>query len=259
MVKLMKGACVKCGGRIGFPPESAGKQIACPHCQTATPLIPAEEIGGGYFYKCACFHCGGKLQYPIEIIRQAVACSHCGGATMLVAPAHSVPAGPAPAPPVPRAVTPTPAVAKPVAATGALPPLRLAQAAVPKRRFSKKMILALVLTLAGLGLIAALVRWLPKLRKPTSSGAPLELLEHKLTNPSGGVVFIEGTVTNRSTAQMFNVQIEFALFDDANKQIGTTKDTANKIEPGAAWSFKALVLEKEAKRAELLKLAVEEK
>ena len=47
---FLKGNCEQCGGRIEFPAEGAGTEVACPHCAQPTALLetlatPAQPPG----------------------------------------------------------------------------------------------------------------------------------------------------------------------------------------------------------------------
>src|SRR6266542_4438809 len=40
----LKISCPKCGGHISFPPEIAGQEISCPHCQEAVMLAKRSQV-----------------------------------------------------------------------------------------------------------------------------------------------------------------------------------------------------------------------
>lgn len=54
MPGFLKCTCEHCGGRIEYPTEAVGANVACPHCQQETPLkldsgddADVVEVGGG--------------------------------------------------------------------------------------------------------------------------------------------------------------------------------------------------------------------
>ena len=202
---LCKGACVKCGGHIGFPPEAAGTKVPCPHFRALTPLLVGEEVDTRLYYKCACSTCGGNLKYPADNIGNAVTCPHCGGQTTLVAPgsqsrvtavaaAVDAPAtvsepppatkpgprpvtaravGPAaapgaarpPAPPAPAAAAPRPAAPKPALKVNR-------PEAQSGSKTGKKVVIAIVVAVVVIGLVVAGILLVPKMRKKGGGAGP---------------------------------------------------------------------------------------
>ena len=60
-----------------------------------------------------------------------------------------------------------------------------------------------------------------------------------------------GMLTNTSAQQKFGVKVHVDLFDNSGAKIGSTTDYANSIDPGKAWQFRALVVDRGAVKAEL--------
>jgi hypothetical protein len=67
--------------------------------------------------------------------------------------------------------------------------------------------------------------------------------------PDSSLRYAVGTLHNRSERQRFGVQIELELLDAAGGKAGAAKDYRAVLEPGADWSFRALVLEPKAATA----------
>ncbi len=54
MAGFLKCSCEHCGGRIEYPADAVGANVACPHCQRETPLKldsshdgEVIQVGGG--------------------------------------------------------------------------------------------------------------------------------------------------------------------------------------------------------------------
>jgi len=63
------------------------------------------------------------------------------------------------------------------------------------------------------------------------------------------LTYATGTVTETANRKRFGVQVEIAIFDRAGRLCGTAKDYQSRVEPGARWTFRALVTQKEAASA----------
>ncbi len=112
----------------------------------------------------------------------------------------------------------------------------------------------LVPTLVGVGVLAligvAVMFILPKLKKGGASKEPLEILNYEFQKKADtGVIYVVGTVTNRSDMQKFNVKVEFELFDGGGNSLGKTKDVKDAMPPKSDWRFAAIVTGKDAVEA----------
>ena len=66
-----------------------------------------------------------------------------------------------------------------------------------------------------------------------------------IKTPGSTLVYTSGTLKNESDKQRLGVTVELDLFDGAEKKIGATKDyNRDAIEPGGAWTFRALLVQK---------------
>ncbi|MBI3878250.1 MAG: hypothetical protein HY300_20195 [Verrucomicrobia bacterium] len=107
----------------------------------------------------------------------------------------------------------------------------------------------LVPTLVGVGVLAlvgvAVMFILPKFKSAGGQKAELEILKYELQKKADtGVVYVVGTVTNRSANQVFNVKVEFEILDGGGNVLEKTKDVKDAMPPKSDWRFSAIVTDK---------------
>ena len=192
------------------------------------------------YLKSTCAHCGGHIEFPADGIGSVVPCPHCGWETelRLDAPAN--------------------------------------EAEVPSR--SRKWIVAgLIILLVGIvGVIGALVvaknvaRKAQQQRsaKPATPVAPANPKPAPAANtindfavsdvkmekkPGSTLVYASGTLRNMTDKPRFGVAVEIELLDSTGAKIGSAKDyNKDALEPRAEWTFRALVVAKQAAKARVV-------
>lgn len=181
-----------------------------------------------------CQHCGGPIEFHAEHVGSSAECPHCGQQTELLLAA----------PPEEKSPVPKKAIVFTVVA---------------------------ILILAG-GLVAANValKRAKRLQAQRQPATPVEAAKipaatdpfaaqgFRVTavtleqGPGGGLVFAVGTVQNTTDRQRFGVKVELELFDSGGTKLGVASDYQKVIEPAAAWKFRALVVDKNARSARVV-------
>nr|DAK78386.1 MAG TPA: zinc-ribbon domain protein [Caudoviricetes sp.] len=75
---------------------------------------------------------------------------------------------------------------------------------------------------------------------PSAEKVDLELLNDSGSGDSVGGIHITGTVKNHSSKTFRYVQIQYALYDKDNNQVGNALANTNGLEPGSTWKFDAV-------------------
>jgi hypothetical protein len=186
------------------------------------------------YLKSTCAHCGGHIEFPADGIGSVVPCPHCGWEIELSldAPAN--------------------------------------ESEAPSR--SRKWIVAgLVILLVGIvGVIGALVVAKNVARKaqqqrnakpaatpaaranPTPAPAANTINDFAVSDvkmekkPGSTLVYASGTVRNITDKPRFGVAVEVDLLDGSGRKVGTAKDYKESIEPRAEWTYRALIVVKQA-------------
>lgn len=65
------------------------------------------------------------------------------------------------------------------------------------------------------------------------------------------LIYARGTLQNETDKQRFDVTVELDLFDSADTKIGAAKDYKDVVEPHGQWTFRALVVPKNAVSARI--------
>jgi hypothetical protein len=177
-----------------------------------------------------CQHCGGPIQFHAEHIGGVADCPHCGQSTELTLPA----------PPPDRSPVPVKAIIF--------------------------VTLAIVILGAGMvGINQALKR--ARQMQATQNPAPAPT-QFKATGPFASqefqaspvvvtqmpgrtIVYAVGTITNFAARPRFEVKVELDLFDESGGRLGVASDYQKLIDPGDHWDFKALVVDKRTRTAQL--------
>jgi hypothetical protein len=192
------------------------------------------------FSKCACQHCGGHIEFPTHGAGRTIACPHCGAATLL--------------------------------APGQTAPLEIGGGRAARQRvFSVITIGAIVLVAAGgaaywclrnataaaakpAAPVAVPVRP-PKPAPPADSWHGLKAGRVTLEKTGdGGLIYAVGTLRNETQRQRFGVKVELEVLDAHGNKIGSATDYIEVIEPDKEWKFKALVTDRTAREARLMRV-----
>ena len=205
------------------------------------------------YSKCICVHCGGRIEFPADAAGRSIDCPHCHWPITLAAAA--APYGEAP---------------------------------VGGRSAARKKILLAsgitALTVIAVGAVALLYVSKEKENQnsgpivvhPLDSNAPVSPgtsgpvanapVHKKLPDPwhglmagpisiekseDGRLVYAVGTLTNVSDHERFAVKVELDVYDSGNEKVGTATDYTPSIVPGKHWAFKAMILDRTARRARL--------
>lgn len=199
------------------------------------------------FAKCACQHCGGHIEFPVQGLGHKIACPHCGERTLLSRAA----------------------------------PVEIGGGCVVRRRIYWSFGIAAGLVLAAAGAwyyvnylkvkeaVATPVTSNQASNSTAASGAlsPAKpkpppdpwhgLKASKVTldkSGDGSLVYAIGTITNETSRQRFGVKVELEVMDEHRKKLGSATDYKDIIEPGKEWTFRALVTDRNAKAARLIKV-----
>lgn len=80
----------------------------------------------------------------------------------------------------------------------------------------------------------------------TTGPTGLEVTESRITSDMF-TQYVVGKIKNNTSNEYSYVQVEINVYDAAGNQVGSTLDNCNNLEPGATWSFKAVILEDNVK------------
>lgn len=194
------------------------------------------------YYKCVCQNCAGHIEFPQSAAGSTVTCPHCQFPTVLE--------GPPPAAPPRKKRWNTLNIWFGIAIGSLLAAIALW--VVESKRMAAQT------GPIDLRQIAA-PRKTPDLSPPAPDpwhglkGSPVELAKAE----NGGLVYAVGTLRNDSDHERYGVKVEINLFDAQNAKIETSTDYTPSITPGKEWKFRALVLNRKAVRAELVKVTEE--
>jgi hypothetical protein len=205
------------------------------------------------FAKCACQHCGGHIEFPIQGLGHKIACPHCGERTLLSRAA----------------------------------PVEIGGGCVVRRRIYWSFGIAAGLVLASGGAWYYVNYLKVKEAVATPVTAPSRATSNQASNSTsvagalppakpkpppdpwhglkaskvtldkagdGSLVYAIGTITNETSRQRFGVKVELEVMDEHRKKLGSATDYKDIIEPGKEWTFRALVTDRNAKAARLIKV-----
>lgn len=193
------------------------------------------------YLKCTCAHCGGHIEFPVDAIGTVVPCPHCGRDTELSLDD-----------PAAAAVPDTPSHSRKWMIAGLV-----------------ILILGIVLGIGALLVAKNLARKAREKRitqgpprrtgsapqnapaaNPTITINDFNVSSVKLERtPGSTLVHATGLIQNNTDKPRFGITVELDLLDTSGAKIGSTKDYRDSIEPRAEWSFRALVLTKNAASA----------
>jgi hypothetical protein len=182
-----------------------------------------------------CQHCGGHIEFPAEATGTTTECPHCGTATELLLT-------------VPKT-----------------------ESSVPTKAIVYTVIAIVILVGGLIGTQIALKRAkrLVEQKNDASSTPPAKQAAARSPadptpkdgfrvssitlekTPGSSLVYAVGTVRNETNRRRFGVKVEFDVFDDTGKKVGSAKDYQQTLEPKAEWRFRALVVGSNAATAKL--------
>ncbi len=187
--------------------------------------------------KGECQHCGGAIEFHAETAGMTADCPHCGQATELLLAA----------PPEAAAPTQTKAIVFTLLAAVILLGGLLVTVMVLKRaeRLSSRQKEA-VAKAAGAAVAP-----------PANPFAQTEFSVSAIVfepSQSGSIIHAVGELRNLANRQRFGVRIDLELLDDAGRKVGAATDYRSILEPTTVWRFRALVVDKRAVAAKVLRI-----
>lgn len=179
-----------------------------------------------------CRHCGGRFDFRADLIGSTSPCPHCGQDTEMMLETPKIESG------VPKrllAVSLLAIVILGVGLVASMLALKRARSMVRKANSSsdvtakpqgpvKTSVIAFVIQTNDFYLSAA------ALQKP--AGAPLPLAT--------------GVLSNGLSRPRLGVQVSFDVLNAAGQKVGTTMDSAARLEPLGSWQFQAPLLQTNA-------------
>ena len=217
------------------------------------------------FLKCTCAHCGGHIEFPAEGVGVTVDCPHCAGAVLLTATPPPV-LGTAQPPRAPVATPTAPAAGAPASGSGkrgrliggiAAVFLLVVVAGVVKKFRGKSSSSdgAAVGKTVKPGAVPPPPEPEPPPRVP---GEDLQVLKQQIQKAEqGSLRYVSGVVTNHGDRQFFNVKVEFEMLNTNGQVVGNATDYLGNLAPHTAWNFRAQILDRDAAKLRLTKLAGE--
>jgi len=205
------------------------------------------------YLKCLCAQCGGHIEFPAEGIGMTAPCPHCGWPTELTLEA--------PAPVRARSSRSLKwviagVVILAIGLVGAMSALFVAQrlakinreSEVENRRQNPNSSGRRPSTLDPRPSAPAV----PSRTKRAETISDFAASEVKIEKAAGSsLVYASGTLKNETDRQRFGVTVEIDLFNNAGTKIGTATDYKDMVEPRGPWTFRALVLPKNAVSARI--------
>lgn len=207
------------------------------------------------YAKCSCTNCGGHIEFPSEGAGRTIPCPHCHFPTLLELPVERVPIGGGPA--------------------------------ARRQIFRSFFIATAIVILAGAGLwwrvykrqhaaAPAPAANQPANGAPTASpGSPLAPVVVKPKPPpdpwhglmagpvkieksaDGRLIYAVGQLHNASDHERFGVKVELDVFNADNEKVGTATDYAPSIDVGKDWKFRAMIIDRTARKAKLISVKEE--
>ncbi len=195
------------------------------------------------FLKGECTQCGGHLEFPAEAAGQTTTCPHCGQTTELFLYTPPLP------PTIPRRTLIWTGIAVVVLLLGLVGGLY----ALNKARAKMSVLQQRNGTASGTNTPEA---------TSASNGTAAPQPENKVSlngfrageirlDKAGNLIYAIGSLTNSTARQRFGVRVTLDLFDTAGKKLGTATDYQAGMEGRAVWDFKALVVDKNAVKAQI--------
>jgi hypothetical protein len=94
--------------------------------------------------------------------------------------------------------------------------------------------------------------------QPVQTVGDLKLYPFTLiTDADQGTKAVTGEVENTGPDALTDVSVAFTVLDSDGQNVGTVSDQTATLEPGVRWTFKALVLDSTADKAEFLEFKVD--
>jgi hypothetical protein len=202
------------------------------------------RMSGPKFLKCDCAHCGGHIAFPAEGIGSVIACPHCGADTELVLPEPEVES------------TGLSRNVKWAIAAAAILVLGVAGIFVAlsmARKIAHRPNIAAAdpRSVAARPEHSAQASWLDHTNQFQSSAVTVK------AQPGTTLVYASGTIQNGLDTQRFGVTVELELLDAAGAPVGKAQDYRAVLEPGAEWTYRALVVSDKAASARVTSIREE--
>ena len=178
------------------------------------------------FLRGECQHCGGHLEFPADATGTTADCPHCRQPTELLLSIGE----PTPAQTPVKAILFT--IIACVILLGGIIGALLALQRARRMAADRQTFQTVVTNTVAVNPFAA--------QRFFASPVTLE------KTPGGSIVRAVGTLKNLSPQRRFAVRVEIEVKGDAGKLLEPATDYATAIEPGATWTFKAMVLAKGA-------------
>jgi predicted RNA-binding Zn-ribbon protein involved in translation (DUF1610 family) len=223
-----KCPCKHCQGRIEFPAELAGSQIACPHCGAETDLyVPAPAKVAAVPVASAPVTTPEPVKSPWdepELAEKTVRCPSCG------------------------------AKAKPTDKD-----CPNCGATIKRNKLQLAFRIVGAVTILALLVVVGLT-YLKKgpIGRRGATGPDLAVSPHTLKKETGAnLIYVVGAVVNNSDNRYLALKIEFELLSSNGTVLGTTSDYLPILEPHKTWAYKAMVVDPDAINAKFLNFSAE--
>ena len=93
---------------------------------------------------------------------------------------------------------------------------------------------------------------------PRVPGEDLQVLKQQIQKAEqGSLRYVSGVVTNHGDRQFFNVKVEFEMLNTKGQVVGNANDYLGNLAPHTLWNFRAQILDRDAAKLRLTKLAGE--
>jgi hypothetical protein len=198
------------------------------------------------FLKCPCDHCGGHIEFPADGIGATIPCPHCARPTEL---ALEIPAHLIQRPGRGRKWFIAGAVILVVGVVAIIAILATAQRLMKKTREKNEEFRRSAQPVIRTNTAA----------RSNARPAPVQILNNFSFSPvtiekaaGSSITYATGALKNETDRQRFGVSVELEILDRAGTKLGTSKDTAQLIEPRAEWKFRALIVPKNAASARVV-------
>ena len=191
------------------------------------------------YLKCLCAHCAGHIEFPADGIGMTAPCPHCGWQTELTLEAPAPAAAPSSRS---RKWVIAGVVILAVGFIAAVGAVMLAQKLVKKQRAQRAAVQSGARpTKANAGPSPSV----PARTKRADTINDFSVHEVKIEK-AGTLVYAVGTLKNETDKQRFGITVEIEMLDSAGEKIGAAKDYKDSVEPRGQWTFRALLVKKEA-------------
>lgn len=195
------------------------------------------------FLKCPCQHCGGHIEFPVDGIGATIPCPHCARPTEL---ALEIPAHLIQRPGRGRKWFIAGAIILVVGAVAIIAILITAQRLMDKTRQKNE-----AFRRSTLPVIRTNAATKSNPQSPTAKNINGFSVSPVTIDKTAGssLAYATGTLKNDTDRQRFGVSVELEVLDATGAKVGVAKDSAQILEPGGEWKFRALLVQKKAASA----------